>query len=248
RYSDGHAFDAVMLFAAVDYVGENTFYPLKYSSHSFTYSFFLLQEFLWLDNKVKKLIYSSTCATYGGLNKCRLLKILRRYFNVIGSDPGPGGILGEAPRPELREQGLICGACFDAAPGTDYKTSDGTCIRDYIDVTGLVDAHPPKVPAFLTFSLEKKRNSRFQYLQVQFDITLTVLWFGETGRSGKEFVEACKKATGVEIKVDFLPSDPTKILGDLNWTARFTNLQDSLQIHPSSWLCFLLKTEETTTN
>ncbi|KAG5411192.1 hypothetical protein IGI04_007511 [Brassica rapa subsp. trilocularis] len=140
------------------------------------------------------------------------------------SDPGPGGILGEAPRPELREQGLICGACFDAAPGTDYKTSDGTCIRDYIDVTGLVDAH------------------------VQFDITLTVLWFGETGRSGKEFVEACKKATGVEIKVDFLPSDPTKILGDLNWTARFTNLQDSLQIHPSSWLCFLLKTEETTTN
>ncbi|CAF2142075.1 unnamed protein product [Brassica rapa] len=70
----------------------------------------------------------------------------------------------------------------------------------------------------------------------------------ESGRSGKEFVEACKKATGVEIKVDFLPSDPTKILGDLNWTARFTNLQDSLQIHPSSWLCFLLKTEETTTN
>lgn len=38
-----------------------------------------------------------------------------RYFNVIGSDPD--GRLGEAPRPELREQGRISGACFDAARG-----------------------------------------------------------------------------------------------------------------------------------
>lgn len=53
-------------------------------------------------------------------------------------------------------------------------------------------------------------------------------------------MEACKKATGVEIKVDLLPrrpgdyaevySDPTKILRDLNWTARFSNLWDSLQV------------------
>jgi UDP-glucose 4-epimerase len=47
-----------------------------------------------------------------------------RYFNVIGSDPG--GRLGEAPRPELREQGRISGACFDAArgfiPGLQVKT------------------------------------------------------------------------------------------------------------------------------
>lgn len=40
---------------------------------------------------------------------------LRRYFNVIGSDPE--GRLGEAPRPELREHGRISGACFDAARG-----------------------------------------------------------------------------------------------------------------------------------
>ncbi|WOL07629.1 hypothetical protein Cni_G16374 [Canna indica] len=71
-----------------------------------------------------------------------------RYFNVIGSDPK--GRLGEAPRPELRGHGRICGACFDAAlgiisglkvKGTDYPTSAGSCIRDYIDVTDLVDAH-----------------------------------------------------------------------------------------------------------
>lgn len=61
-----------------------------------------------------------------------------------------------------------------------------------------------------------------------------------TGRSVKEFVEACKVATGVPIKVEFLPrrpgdyaevySDPTKIRNELNWTAKYTDLQQSLQI------------------
>lgn len=61
-----------------------------------------------------------------------------------------------------------------------------------------------------------------------------------SGRSVREFVEACKKATGVSIKVDFLPrrpgdyaevlADPTKIFRELNWTARHTDLQESLQV------------------
>lgn len=61
-----------------------------------------------------------------------------------------------------------------------------------------------------------------------------------TGRSVKEFVVACKKATGVDIKVDYLErrpgdyaevySDPTKIRLELNWSARYTDLQESLQI------------------
>jgi len=61
-----------------------------------------------------------------------------------------------------------------------------------------------------------------------------------SGRSVKEFVAACKKATGVDIKVDYLPrrpgdyaevySDPTKIREELNWTARYTDLEESLQI------------------
>jgi UDP-arabinose 4-epimerase len=61
-----------------------------------------------------------------------------------------------------------------------------------------------------------------------------------SGRSVKEFVEACKKATGVEIKVDYLSrrpgdyaevySDPSKINRELNWTAKYTDLQQSLSI------------------
>jgi UDP-glucose 4-epimerase len=61
-----------------------------------------------------------------------------------------------------------------------------------------------------------------------------------SGRSVKEFVDACKKATGIDIKVDYLDrrpgdyaevySDPTKINNELNWTAQYTDLKGSLSI------------------
>ncbi|CAI0393630.1 unnamed protein product [Linum tenue] len=226
-----NAFDAVMHFAAVAYVGESTMYPLN------------------------------TCATYGEPEKMPITEettqvpinpygkakkmaedmildfsktsdmavMILRYFNVIGSDPE--GRLGESPPPELREHGRISGACFDAArgimpglkvKGTDYKTHDGTCIRDYIDVTDLVDAHVK--------ALEKAEPGKVGIYNVGTG----------KGRSVKEFVEACKRATGVAIKVDYLPrrpgdyaevySDPTKIRNELNWTARYTDLQESLQV------------------
>ncbi|CAI0546088.1 unnamed protein product [Linum tenue] len=226
-----NAFDAVMHFAAVAYVGESTMYPLN------------------------------TCATYGEPEKMPITEettqvpinpygkakkmaedmildfsktsdmavMILRYFNVIGSDPE--GRLGESPPPELREHGRISGACFDAArgimpglkvKGTDYKTHDGTCIRDYIDVTDLVDAHVK--------ALEKA---------VPGKVGIYNVGTGK-GRSVKEFVEACKKATGVDIKVDYLPrrpgdyaevfSDPSKIRNELNWTARYTDLQQSLKV------------------
>jgi UDP-arabinose 4-epimerase len=153
--------------------------------------------------------------------------MILRYFNVIGSDPG--GRLGEAPRPELREHGRISGACFDAAlgiipglkvRGTDYPTADGTCIRDYIDVTDLVDAHVK--------ALDKAQPGKVGIYNVGTG----------HGRSVKEFVEACKSATGASIKVSFLTrrpgdyaevySDPSKIHDELNWTARYIDLRESL--------------------
>ncbi|MBA0626712.1 hypothetical protein Godav_004328 [Gossypium davidsonii] len=237
-----NAFDAVMHFAAVAYVGESTLDPLKYY-HNITSNTLVILESM-AAHDVRTLIYSSTCATYGEPEKmpiteetpqasCKLGFMLNhfaiffvpinpygkakkmaediildysknsdmavmilRYFNVIGSDPE--GRLGEAPRPELREHGRISGACFDAArgvipglkvKGTDYKTHDGTCIRDYIDVTDLVDAH----------------------------------------------VKALKKAKPGEVGIYNVGtgrvfSDPTKIRRELNWTAQFTDLQESLQI------------------
>nr|GMD06266.1 UDP-arabinose 4-epimerase 1-like [Ipomoea batatas] len=254
-----NAFDAVMHFAAIAYVGESTLDPLKYY-HNITSNTLVVLEAM-AAHRVPTLIYSSTCATYGepemmpiteetpqlpinpyGKAKkmaediildfhknSKMAVMILRYFNVIGSDPE--GRLGEAPRPELREHGRISGACFDAArgiipglkvKGTDYKTPDGTCIRDYIDVTDLVDAHVK--------ALEKATPGNVGIYNVGTG----------RGRSVKEFVDACKKATGVPIKVDYLPrrpgdyaevySDPTKIRLELNWTAKHTDLQKSLQI------------------
>lgn len=106
--------------------------------------------------------------------------------------------------------------------GTDYNTPDGTCIRDYIDVTDLVDAHVK--------ALEKAKPSKVGIYNVGTG----------KGRSVKEFVSACKEATGVDIKVDFLPrrpgdyaevySDPTKIRLELNWTAQHTDLKKSIAV------------------
>ena len=63
------------------------------------------------------------------------------------------------------------------------------------------------------------------------------LW---SGKSVKEFVQACKNATGVDIKVEYLDrrpgdyaevySNPSKIKLELNWTAHYTVLEESLQI------------------
>ncbi|CAM0905286.1 unnamed protein product [Alopecurus aequalis] len=256
-----NAFDAVMHFAAVAYVGESTLEPLRYY-HNITANTLVVLEAMATHN-VKTLIYSSTCATYGEPEKMPITEetpqfpinpygkakkmaediildfsksrksgmsvMILRYFNVIGSDPE--GRLGEAPPPELREHGRISGACFDAAlgiipglkvKGTDYETPDGTCVRDYIDVTDLVDAHVK--------ALNKAERGKVGIYNVGTG----------RGRSVKEFVEACKKATGVDIKVDYFPrrpgdyaevySDPARINRELNWTAQHTELEESLRV------------------
>ncbi|MCO5565093.1 hypothetical protein L7F22_018764 [Adiantum nelumboides] len=256
-----NAIDAVMHFAAVAYVGESMEEPLRYYKNITVNTLILLEAMK--KHGVKKLIYSSTCATYGELEKMPITEetpqnpinpygkakkmsedIIRdygkttdlaatilRYFNVIGSDPK--GRLGEAPRPELRHHGRISGACFDAAmriipglqvKGTDYETKDGTCVRDYIHVTDLVDAHVK--------ALEKLKPSK---------VSIYNVGTGE-GKSVKEFVDACKAATGVNVTVTYLDrrpgdyaevwSDPTKIFKELNWSARYVDLTETLAI---SW-------------
>jgi len=67
-----------------------------------------------------------------------------RYFNAAGADPG--GRIGEDHAPETHLVPLAIGAAMGTRPpltvfGTDYPTPDGTCIRDYIHVSDLADAH-----------------------------------------------------------------------------------------------------------
>jgi UDP-glucose 4-epimerase len=73
-----------------------------------------------------------------------LRSVIFRYFNVAGADPE--GEVGEHHRPETHLIPLMLDAIDGKRPaltvfGTDYPTRDGTCVRDYVHVSDLVDAH-----------------------------------------------------------------------------------------------------------
>ncbi len=73
-----------------------------------------------------------------------LRHVIFRYFNVAGADPE--GEVGEHHRPETHLIPVMLEAVDGQRPaltvhGTDYDTADGTCIRDYVHVCDLVDAH-----------------------------------------------------------------------------------------------------------
>jgi UDP-glucose-4-epimerase GalE len=165
---------AVIHFAASAYVGESVTNPRKYFRNNVQNSLNLLDAMV--DADVKRIIYSSTCATYGnpevvpipeshaqrpinpyGESKLFIERALYwygqayglrswslRYFNAAGADPK--GELGEEHAPETHLIPLAIGAAIGTnAPvkvfGADYPTQDGTCIRDYIHVSDLAEAH-----------------------------------------------------------------------------------------------------------
>jgi len=73
-----------------------------------------------------------------------LRHVIFRYFNVAGADPE--GEVGEHHRPETHLIPVILDVVAEKRPqltifGTDYETPDGTCVRDYVHVMDLVDAH-----------------------------------------------------------------------------------------------------------
>jgi UDP-arabinose 4-epimerase len=166
--------EAVMHFAAYAYVGESVQDPGRYYRNNVAGTLTLLEAMR--DHGIDKLIFSSTCATYGipeqvpitedhpqrpinpyGMSKLMIEQILRdfdhahgirsislRYFNAAGADPE--GEIGEAHDPETHLIPLVLdtasGKCSAITIfGDDYDTPDGTCVRDYIHVTDLADAH-----------------------------------------------------------------------------------------------------------
>lgn len=165
---------AVIHFAAFAYVGESVSNPQKYYDNNVVGTLGLLDAMLQAG--MDKLIFSSTCATYGvptdgtikeshaqnpinpyGQSKNMVEQILRdfdsaynlrsivlRYFNAAGADPDCE--IGEAHDPETHLIPLILDAASGRRAditifGDDYDTPDGTCIRDYVHVSDLADAH-----------------------------------------------------------------------------------------------------------
>jgi len=156
-----------------------------------------------------------------------------RYFNAAGADPE--GEIGESHEPETHLIPLV----LDAASGKkgeikifgdDYQTKDGTCIRDYIHVTDLADAHLKA----LNF-LAEKNNS-----------TIINLGTGE-GNSVKEIIAKTEEVTGKKINsriVGRRAGDPAVLVADnskakelLGWVPQ----QNIETIISSAWNWYLNK-------
>ena len=159
-----------------------------------------------------------------------LKSVCFRYFNAAGADPT--GLLGEDHDPETHLIPLVLQTALGkrqsvAIFGIDYDTPDGTCIRDYIHVTDLADAHILGV----------------EYLLQGGDSTIFNLGNGN-GFSVREVIDTAKQVTGREIKVvesDRRPGDPPALVGSgekarkiLGWNPQYPEL-DKIIGHAWNW-------------
>jgi len=157
-------------------------------------------------------------AEAGGLSWVAL-----RYFNAAGADPD--GETGEWHEPETHLIPLVLDAALGlkqiAIYGTDYPTADGTCIRDYIHVSDLADAHI----LALDYAQRTKRGGAFN------------LGTG-VGSSVRQLIDVARKVTGREFAVAIGPrrdgdtpelvADPTRARSSLGWAPRLSDLETQI--------------------
>src|SRR6185295_2871361 len=218
-------------FAAFAYVGESVSEPTLYYENNVAQGINLLGALVKAG--VRRVVFSSTCATYGepqripideshqqvptnpyGWSKLFVERIMAdydhaydlkfvalRYFNASGATPERG----EHHEPETHLIPLVLKAAQGGIQhvtvfGKDYPTPDGTCVRDYIHVADLAEAH--------ALSLD--------YLRAGGASTAINLGNGQ-GYSVLEVVEAARRVTGKEIKVEMQgrrAGDPSHLVAD----------------------------------
>jgi UDP-glucose-4-epimerase GalE len=242
--------EAVVHFAAFAYVGESVRQPGKYYQNNLVNTLTLLE--CMRRNGVGRIVFSSTCATYGvpeqvpiteeeqqqpinpyGRGKlavewaladyCRAYDwgyAALRYFNAAGASPK--GDLGEDHTPETHLIPLVLQAVLGLVPhveifGTDYATPDGTCIRDYIHVDDLAEAH--------LLALERLGSGG----EMKYNLGVG------RGYSVREVIRAAEEVTGKRVPVKEgprRPGDPPALVAaadkarrELGWTPRYTDLR-----------------------
>jgi len=157
-----------------------------------------------------------------------LRSISLRYFNAAGADAD--GDIGESHDPETHLIPLVLDAASGrrddvAIYGTDYATEDGSCVRDYIHVADLADAHVRALQALEGGSASNAFN------------------LGNGGGfSVRQVIDCARRVTGKEILVReearrlgdpaTLVGDATRIRSELGWKARYPMLEDIIS---SAW-------------
>ena len=223
--------DAVVHFAAYSQVAESVKNPQKYYYNNVYGTLNLLNAML--EFGVKKIVFSSTAATYGepvytpidekhpqepinpyGMSKLMIEKIMDdydkayglksvrlRYFNVSGADSESR--IGEWHEPETHLIPNVLKATADKTFkmfGTYYDTTDGTCVRDYINVEDLADAHI-KALEYL------KNGGETNYFNLG----------TKNGNSVKEVFAVCEEVKGCKIPLEICPrrdGDPVILVAD----------------------------------
>ena len=157
--------------------------------------------------------------------------VVLRYFNPIGAHPS--GLIGELPNGEPQNlipfitQTLIGKRNKLMVFGNDYSTEDGTCIRDYIDVMDLAEAHIRS----LEFILDSKNDKNFEVINIGTG----------KGHSVLEIIEVFEKVTKKKLNYDIISrrqgdvpvsyADCSKAKEVLGWESKLT-IEDSIS---SSW-------------
>ena len=157
--------------------------------------------------------------------------VVLRYFNPIGAHPS--GLIGELPNGEPQNlipfitQTLIGKRNKLMVFGNDYSTEDGTCIRDYIDVMDLAEAHIRS----LEFILDSKNDKNFEVINIGTG----------KGHSVLQIIEVFEKVTKKKLNYDIISrrqgdvpvsyADCSKAKEVLGWESKLT-IEDSIS---SSW-------------
>jgi len=246
-----HHVAAIMHFAAYAFVGESVADPAIYYLNNLAGTMSLLDAMR--QTRVDKIVFSSTCATYGipnetpiretalqlpvnpyGETKLAIERALHwygeaygsrsvslRYFNAAGADRE--GEIGELHDPETHLVPLVLQTALGQRQhidiyGTDYPTTDGSAIRDYIHVEDLAEAHLRAL----------------EYLFLGGETTALNLGTG-CGHSVREVIAMAEAVCGRSISwreaprrtgdPPILVADPSRAIERLGWRAHCSDLR-----------------------
>jgi UDP-glucose 4-epimerase len=173
---------------------------------------------------MSEMIIRDFCRAHG------MAAAVLRYFNVAGA--WPDGEIGEDHQPETHLIPRILQAAQSdglravKVYGNRYSTQDGTCLRDYIHVVDLCEAH--------ALALENLYPGTTRTFNLGSDMGFSVL----------EVIAACEKVTGRKLKIEIedpRPGDPAiliasseKIIRELGWVRRYPDLEQIIG-HAWSW-------------